>query len=123
MRVYVVVILEPSRELLHDGDGIWPWVYAGIIAFQCFDEGLAYAVAFRASDRREARSKVQGGCEVDGLSGGIGGAIINQPAMREWLTNEGVPPRPGPPEAFMAEMTPATEDLRKLLREANIKVE
>jgi tripartite-type tricarboxylate transporter receptor subunit TctC len=49
--------------------------------------------------------------------------VINQPAMREWLTNEGVPPRPGPPEAFMAEMTPATKDLRKLLREANIKVE
>ena len=49
--------------------------------------------------------------------------VINQPAMREWLTNEGVPPRPGPPEAFMAEMTPATEELRKLLRDAAIKVE
>jgi hypothetical protein len=48
---------------------------------------------------------------------------MNQPAMREWLTNEGVPPRPGPPEAFMAEMTPATEELRKLLRDAAIKVE
>jgi tripartite-type tricarboxylate transporter receptor subunit TctC len=49
--------------------------------------------------------------------------VLNQPAMREWLTNEGVPPRPGPPEAFMAEMTPATEELRKLLRDAAIKVE
>jgi len=49
--------------------------------------------------------------------------VINQPAMREWLTNEGVPPRPGPPEAFMAEMTPATDELRKLLRDASIKVE
>jgi tripartite-type tricarboxylate transporter receptor subunit TctC len=49
--------------------------------------------------------------------------VINQPAMRDWLTNEGVPPRPGPPEAFMAEMTPATEELRKLLRDAAIKVE
>ncbi len=49
--------------------------------------------------------------------------VINQTAMRDWLTNEGVPPRPGPPEAFMAEMTPATEELRKLLRDAAIKVE
>ncbi|MFM7305343.1 MAG: hypothetical protein ACKO4X_18680, partial [Alphaproteobacteria bacterium] len=49
--------------------------------------------------------------------------VINQPAIREWLTNEGVPPRPGPPEAFMTEMTPATEELRKLLRDAAIKVE
>ena len=49
--------------------------------------------------------------------------MINQPAMRDWLTNEGVPPRPGPSEAFMAEMTPATEELHKLLRDAAIKVE
>jgi tripartite-type tricarboxylate transporter receptor subunit TctC len=49
--------------------------------------------------------------------------VINQPTMRDWLTNEGVPPRPGPPEAFMAEMTPATDDLRKLLRDAAIKLE
>jgi len=49
--------------------------------------------------------------------------VINQPAMREWLTNEGVPPRPGAPEAFMAEMTPATQELRNLLRDANIKVQ
>ena len=49
--------------------------------------------------------------------------VMNQPAMREWLTNEGVPPRPGPPEALMAEMTPAPEELRNLLRDAAIKVE
>jgi len=48
--------------------------------------------------------------------------VINQPAMREWLTNEGVPPSPGPPEAFMTEMTTATEELRTLLRDATIKV-
>jgi hypothetical protein len=78
MRVDIVVILEPGWQLLHDGDGIWPWVYAGIVALQGFDEGLADAVAFRASDRREAWNKVQRGCEIDGLNGGIGGTIISQ---------------------------------------------
>jgi hypothetical protein len=33
MRVDVVVILEPGWQLLEDGDGVWPWVHAGIIAF------------------------------------------------------------------------------------------
>ena len=82
MRVYVIVILEPGWQLLHDGDGIWPWVYAGIVALKGFDEGLADAVAFRASDWSEARNKVQRGCEIDGLSGGIGRAIISQPLDR-----------------------------------------
>jgi hypothetical protein len=68
MWMYVIIILEPSWQLLHDGDGIWPWVYAGIVALKGFDEGLADAVAFRASDWREARNKVQRGCEIDGLS-------------------------------------------------------
>jgi hypothetical protein len=77
--VYVIVILELGWQWLHDADGIWPWVYAGIVALKGFDEGLADAVAFRASDWREARNKVQRGCEIDGLGGGIGGAIISQP--------------------------------------------
>ena len=59
MRVDVVVILEPGGQLPHDGDGVWPWVHAGIVALKGFDEGLADAVAFRASDWREARNKVQ----------------------------------------------------------------
>ncbi len=49
--------------------------------------------------------------------------IIAAPAMRDWLTNEGVTPRPGPPAAFMAEMQPATEELGRLLREASIRLE
>jgi hypothetical protein len=82
MRVYVIVILEPGWQLLHDGDGIWPWVYAGIVALEGFDEGLADAVAFRASDWREAWNKVKRSGKISGLSGGIGGTIISQPLDR-----------------------------------------
>jgi len=79
MRVDVIVILEPCWQLLEDRDGVWPWVHAGIVTFQGFDEGLADAVAFRTTDRREAWNKVQGCGEVGGFGGGIGGAIIGEP--------------------------------------------
>jgi hypothetical protein len=79
MRVDVVVILEPGRQLLEDRDGVWPWVHAGIVTFQGFDECLANAIALRAADWREAWNKVKRSSKISGLSGGIGGAIISQP--------------------------------------------
>jgi hypothetical protein len=82
MRVYVVVILEPGGQLLHDGDCTWPWVYAGIVALKGFDEGLADAVAFRASDWREAWNKAKRSGKMSGLGGGIGGTFISQPLDR-----------------------------------------
>lgn len=65
-----VVVLEPSGELLEDGNGVWPGVHAGIVALQGFDESLADTVAFGAADRREAWNQVQRRGEVDGLCGG-----------------------------------------------------
>jgi tripartite-type tricarboxylate transporter receptor subunit TctC len=50
-------------------------------------------------------------------------AIIAVPAMRDWLTGEGVTPRPGPPEALTAEMQGAADGLRRLLVEAKIRLE
>jgi len=49
--------------------------------------------------------------------------ILMTPAMQAWLTENGVPPQPGPPEAFAAEMHPVAETLGQLLREANIRLE
>ncbi|MFZ4408215.1 MAG: Bug family tripartite tricarboxylate transporter substrate binding protein [Paracraurococcus sp.] len=49
--------------------------------------------------------------------------ILMTPAMQAWLTENGVPPQPGPPEAFAAEMHPVAETLGRLLREANIRLE
>lgn len=83
MRVGIIVILEPRWQLLEERNGVWPWVYAGIVTFQGFDEGLADAVAIRATDRRETWNKVQGYGEVRGFGGGIGGAIISQPLDRK----------------------------------------
>ena len=74
-----VVIFEPGGQLLQDGDGIRPGVHAGIIALEGFDEGLADTIALGAADRREARDKVERGGEIDGLRGGIGGAVVGEP--------------------------------------------
>ena len=49
--------------------------------------------------------------------------IIRTPVMQAWLTENGVPPQPGPPEAFAAEMHPVADSLGRLLREANIRLE
>jgi len=50
-------------------------------------------------------------------------AMIRAPDMQDWLTNEGVPPNPGPPGRFAAEMHPVADELRQLLRQANIRLE
>jgi tripartite-type tricarboxylate transporter receptor subunit TctC len=50
-------------------------------------------------------------------------AIISEPVMRDWLTGEGVTPRPGPPQALTAVMEDAATGLRRLLAEANIRLE
>jgi hypothetical protein len=71
MRVDVVVILEPGGQLLEGRDGVWPWIHAGIVAFQGFDEGPTHTVAFKAADRREAWNKVKRSSKISGLSGGI----------------------------------------------------
>ena len=52
MRVNVVIILEPGRQLLKDRDGVSRWVHTGIVALKGLDEGLANSVAFRIADRR-----------------------------------------------------------------------
>jgi len=49
--------------------------------------------------------------------------IIAEPAMHEWLTGEGVTPRPGPPAALTTEMEGAAAPLRRLLAEAGIRLE
>jgi tripartite-type tricarboxylate transporter receptor subunit TctC len=49
--------------------------------------------------------------------------IVRTPVMQAWLTENGVPPQPGPPEAFATEMHPVADSLGRLLREANIRLE
>ena len=49
--------------------------------------------------------------------------VIDTPAMRDWLTSEGVLPRPGPAEELATEMRTAADRLRHLLVEAKIRLE
>lgn len=45
-----VVVLEPGGQLLEDGDGIRPGIYAGIVALKGSNNGLADAFALGAAD-------------------------------------------------------------------------
>ena len=79
VRMDGVVVLEPFGQALEDGDGVLPWVHADVVALEGLHEGLADAVALGAADGREAGDEVQGGGEVDGLAGGVGGAVVGEP--------------------------------------------
>ena len=59
-RVNVVIILEPSWQLLKDRDGVWPWVQTDIVALEGLDEGLANPIAFRTADRHGGLPPVWG---------------------------------------------------------------
>jgi hypothetical protein len=52
--VALVVVFDPSWDLLQDGQGIRARLDAGIVALEGLYESLADAVAFGASDWREA---------------------------------------------------------------------
>lgn len=64
---------------MDDGFGVCPWVHAGLVTFQGFDEGPANAVACRAVGRRDASNKVEPSGKISGLSEGADAAFSSQP--------------------------------------------
>jgi hypothetical protein len=75
----LVVVVDPGRKLLQDGQGIRTRLDAGIVTFKDFDEGFAHTVAFWTADGRKAGHEGQRDNEFQCLSGGVGGAIVRQP--------------------------------------------
>ena len=76
MRVILVVVVDPSRELLQDGRSIRAGLDASIVAFQGLHECLADAVALRAADGGEAGHERKSGGEVQCFAGGVGRAVV-----------------------------------------------
>ena len=62
----------------------WPGVHPGIVTLDSFDESLADTVALGAADRCEAGDEVERGGEIDGLSCGVGRAVVGEPLHRLW---------------------------------------
>jgi tripartite-type tricarboxylate transporter receptor subunit TctC len=49
--------------------------------------------------------------------------IITEPAMRDWLLSQGVPPAPEPPEAFRARLQEGVTVLREVIQRLELKLD
>jgi len=77
MRMALVVILEPCRQLRQDCLCVRTIVNIHVIPFEGFDEGFRHTVGLRAAHRREARNEAQADRKVDRFVGTVTAAIIN----------------------------------------------
>lgn len=50
------------------------------------------------------------------------GRIIAEPAMRDWLDGQGVPPSPAPPEAFRAELQDGVTTIGALIQRTGLRL-
>lgn len=79
MRVKIVVMLEPKRQLSDDGFSIRGGVYRDVIALECFDERLGHAVRLWASHRCRARFHADLAEQGCGVLGDEAGAVVGEP--------------------------------------------
>ena len=91
MWMVFVIIVDPARQLLQNGQGIRTRLDAGVVALEGFHEGLADPVALWAEDGCEAGHQGQRGGEFQCLTGGISGAVVRQPLNGMWCP-QGVEP-------------------------------
>lgn len=68
-------MLEPERQLRHDGFGIRGGVHRDVIALEGFDEGLGHAVRLRAAHRRRAWFHADVAEQGGGVLGNEAGAV------------------------------------------------
>lgn len=67
------MMVEPERQLRHDGLGVRYGVHRDVIALEGFDEGVGHAVRLRAAHRRRAwlhADLTEQGCGVPGDEAG-----------------------------------------------------
>jgi len=72
-------MLEPDRQLCHDGSGIRGGIHRDVIALECFDEGLGHTVRLRATHWRRARLHADVAQQGRGVPGDEAGAVVGEP--------------------------------------------
>jgi Resolvase, N terminal domain/Homeodomain-like domain len=92
MRMALVVILEPGRQLRQDRLGIRTIVNIHVIPFKGFDECFRHAIGLRAAHRCEARNQAQADREVDRSMGAVTTAVIGEPLDRVRQARGAKPP-------------------------------
>lgn len=76
MWMVLIVIFEPSGELVERGLGVGQWAHPHIVALDSFHERLAEAIALRAGDRREAWHQIELSGKPACLDGGVGRPVV-----------------------------------------------
>ena len=79
MRVKIVVVLEPERQLRDDGFGIRGGVHRDVVALEGFDEGLGHAVRLRAAHGRRARLHAYVAEQGCGIPGDEARTVVGEP--------------------------------------------
>src|SRR5687767_11379230 len=82
MRMVLVVVVEPSGDLVKRLGGVGHGADAEVVALQSLHEGLAHAVALWARHRREAGNEIELRGEDAGLAGGVDRAVVREPFHR-----------------------------------------
>src|SRR5215813_10585193 len=91
MGVILVVVIDPTWEHLQHGCGIWSGLDPGVVALECFDEGLADAIALGASHWGEAGNEAKCDGELQCFPRGVSGTVVSEPLNRMRRPGSGKP--------------------------------
>jgi hypothetical protein len=75
VRVNLVVVGDPSWQLMHYGFGVWSRTDADIVAFDRANEGFSHSVALWTFERRRPRFEP----DVAGEAAGVAGDVVRLP--------------------------------------------
>ena len=79
MRVNLVVVGDPRRQLTHHGLGIRSRTDADVVAFDRADEGFSHSVALRTFDGRRSWFKTDVASEAARIASNVAAAVVRQP--------------------------------------------
>src|SRR5258706_13980253 len=82
MRMHLVVVGEPDRQLLKNGEGVWRGVNVHVVALEGFDERLRHAVALRRAIGGTARLETDVLGKTACLPSNVAGPVVAQPFCR-----------------------------------------
>jgi len=76
VRVNLVVVADPGRQLMHHGLGIGSGTDADVVAFDRADERFSHSVALWTFDRRRSRFKPDVASEAAGITCNVAAAVV-----------------------------------------------
>lgn len=91
MRMHLVVVGEPDRQLLKNGQCVRRWVDVHVVTLEGFDEGFRHTVALRRAIRGATRRQTDVLRKASRLPSNVARAVVAQPFSRTRQT--GNPPK------------------------------